>query len=495
MQGQTISPNGIHVAGNFQSTAWQPGATAMTDADSDGIYEYTQTVPTGVPIQFKFINGNNWGPGQDESVPQACGVVNGVGGYNRQLTPTAAQVTYGPVCFAACENCASPPTANITFQVNMAQQTLSPNGLNIVALPQFGAAASAPMTDSDADGIYTATLELDTNQNVYYRFQNGLGIADVETVPMACATMFMGTPFRLVDFGNTDTTLATICYGECADCIIINPTIDVTLQVNMAGQTVSADGVHVAGNFQGWDPAATEMSDADGDGVYTVTVTVDENANLLYKFINGNSYDFSEVVPSTCGLPDGLGGVNRVIETGAIDIVASPVCFGACENCVVEPTSVDATILVNMMNEVVSADGVYLVGDFQNWTPGETPMIDSDGDMIYEATISALVGSTIQFRFLNGNDWPFSELVPAECGVDDGFGSYNRSFLVGEVANVYGPICFGGCIDCEPIVEPSLVEVTFQLNMSNESVSADGVYIVGNFQGWTPGASQMTDAD
>ena len=63
----------------------------MTDANGDQIFEYTQVVPLGNTIQFKFINGNNWGPGQDEGVPQTCGVPNGVGGYNRELTPTASE--------------------------------------------------------------------------------------------------------------------------------------------------------------------------------------------------------------------------------------------------------------------------------------------------------------------------------------------------------------------------------------------------------------------
>ena len=496
MQGQTVSANGVHIAGSFQSPAWQPGATAMTDSDGDGIYEYTQVLPTGVGVQFKFINGNNWGPGQDESVPQACGVPNGVGGYNRQLTPTAPDVVYGPVCFASCENCAAPPTANITFAVNMEQQSVSPNGVNVVIVPQFGALISAPLSDADADGIYTAIVELDTNQNIYYRFQNGLGAADAEVVPTACATNFMGMGYRFVEFGNEDITLETVCYAECDDCVaIVNPTIDVTLQVNMTEQIVSAAGVHVMGNFQGWDAMATPMTDDDADGIYTVTVTVDENANLLYKFINGDTFDGAEIVPGVCGLPDGFGAYNRVLETGAINITVPPVCFNSCSDCSITPTMVDVTFLVNMENETVSADGVHLVGEIQGWDPTATPMTDADGDGIYEVILEAEVGSTIQFRFLNGNDWPFSETVPAECGVDDGFGGMNRTFLVGEIENVYGPLCFGSCADCEPIVVPTTIDVTFQVNMSNESASADGVYIAGSFQGWTPGTSEMTDSD
>jgi hypothetical protein len=495
MQGQTISPNGVHIAGTFQSPAWQPGATAMSDPDGDGIYEYSQVVPTGAGIQFKFINGNNWGPGQDESVPQACGISNGVGGYNRQLTPTAPVVTFGPVCFGACENCAAPPTTEVTFNVNMTQQSVSPNGVNVVIVPQFGALQSAALSDIDADGIYSATVELDTNQNVFYRFQNGLGAADVETVPAACATNFMGMPYRLLDLGSTAVTLAPVCFAECANCVVITPTISVTLQVNMSEQTVNAAGVHVTGNFQGWSASATPMTDQDGDGIYTVTVEVEENSNLLYKFLNGDTFDDAEVISDVCGLPDGFGSFNRVLETGTIDVTAPVVCFGSCANCQTLPNLVDVTFRVNMANEVVNPTGVFYVGELQGWIAGDTPMTDTDGDGVYEVTLTAEVGSLVQFRFLNGNDWPFSETVPGECGVDDGFGGFNRSFLVGEIENVYGPICFGSCSDCEPIVEPTTVNVTFSVNMANETISANGVYIAGSFQGWTPGATPMLDID
>ena len=43
--------------------------------------------------------------------------------------------------------------------------------------------------------------------------------------------------------------------------------VNVTLNVDMSNVTVSEDGVHVAGSFQGWDPAGTPLADDDGDGV------------------------------------------------------------------------------------------------------------------------------------------------------------------------------------------------------------------------------------
>ena len=48
--------------------------------------------------------------------------------------------------------------------------------------------------------------------------------------------------------------------------------VNVTLNVDMSNVTVSENGVHVAGSFQGWDPAATPLADDDGDGVYSVVI-------------------------------------------------------------------------------------------------------------------------------------------------------------------------------------------------------------------------------
>ena len=68
-------------------------------------------------------------------------------------------------------------------------------------------------------------------------------------------------------------------------------TVPVTFSVDMNNETVAAEGVHVAGNFQGWDPAATMLSDDDMDGVYTLTVDVSDTLGLVeYKFINGNAW-------------------------------------------------------------------------------------------------------------------------------------------------------------------------------------------------------------
>lgn len=104
MNAQTVGANGVHVAGSFQSEAgvatgdWQPGATALADADLDGVYTVTVSIPAGT-YEFKFINGNDW-PGE-ESIPENCGVPNGFGGFNRSVT-IAGDSVLGAIKFSTC---------------------------------------------------------------------------------------------------------------------------------------------------------------------------------------------------------------------------------------------------------------------------------------------------------------------------------------------------------------------------------------------------------
>ena len=64
--------------------------------------------------------------------------------------------------------------------------------------------------------------------------------------------------------------------------------VNVTLIVDMENVTVSGDGVHVAGSFQGWDPATTALTDDDGDGVYTVTIDMSSvtDDTVFFKYLH-----------------------------------------------------------------------------------------------------------------------------------------------------------------------------------------------------------------
>ena len=71
----------------------------------------------------------------------------------------------------------------------------------------------------------------------------------------------------------------------------------VKISVDMTGKTVDTSGVHVAGNFQGWNPGSTKLTLESGN-IYSTFVDAPANQVMQFKFINGKIWDKSEGVPS-----------------------------------------------------------------------------------------------------------------------------------------------------------------------------------------------------
>ncbi|KGE87872.1 MAG: PA domain-containing protein [Phaeodactylibacter xiamenensis] len=117
--------------------------------------------------------------------------------------------------------------------------------------------------------------------------------------------------------------------------LIFNPpTVNVQMAVDVsllveAGE-LSPDGVFLAGSFSDFNNV--EMSDLDGDNIYTVTVQIPENSTATYKFKNGP--DGWENIDTSIGDDCTTGEFNdRFVETGTMNIPLDPVCFGYCVSC------------------------------------------------------------------------------------------------------------------------------------------------------------------
>ncbi|MBX7052057.1 MAG: T9SS type A sorting domain-containing protein [Flavobacteriales bacterium] len=128
----------------------------------------------------------------------------------------------------------------------------------------------------------------------------------------------------------------------------------VTFQVDMSQMVISPQGVHLAGDFQAWDPAATLMTDIGG-GVYSITLDLPPGV-YEYKFINGDTWGTDEIVPIACGIDDGMGNINRFVTISA-DVVLPAVCFGQCNVC--QPASF-----------VMNGNATSLGSNCYNVTPG-----------------------------------------------------------------------------------------------------------------------------
>jgi hypothetical protein len=288
----------------------------------------------------------------------------------------------------------------------------------------------------------------------------------------------------------------TFCFVALS-AMLAQAQVAVTFNVDMTGQTVDANGVHMAGNFNdvnydgtaenaayvNWNPSAIALAD-QGNGIWSVTLNLVAE-RYEFKFINGNDWPMAEDVPAACQV-EVNGNDNRYWGISGLNATESmTVCYASCAACG-ENT---IRFRVDMTQEAagVNPAGIFVAGDFQGWNPAGSQLIDPDGNGTFEGYFSIGAASSANFKFINGNDWAFEEIIPAECNV-----SGNRNLAVSDVNTVTDVICFSACGPCQ-----APTPVLFRVDMSLQTVNADGPHVAGSFQGWNPGdpSTLMLDPD
>ena len=455
MSQQTVSPNGVHVAGSWQEEAgvfadWQPGESTMADSDGDGIYELTVDVPAG-DYEFKYINGNDWSE-QPEGVPGEC-ASNG----NRAVEVVEGGVILDPVCFGQCDEC--PGISNdvtITLQVDMSQEP-SVDAAGVSVGGTFNGFAPQAMND-DGNGIWSLDVTVTAGSTVLWKYINGQDFGtntSIEQVPSVCGQDDgFGGNNRIITAPAENTVLEPVCYSSCQACGIQANLYNLTLIVDASQVgTLNESGIHAAGTFNSFSPAP--MVDQE-DGTWALTVEVEEGSTVAWKYINGASFgDEVESVPGECGQDDGFDGFNRVLTMPSADTTSGPVCFGACVGCDVAPEEYMLTLIVDAsgLDEINPDGGIHVAGTFNGFSP--TAMND-DGDGIYSFTTMVAEGSALLYKFLNSPNFDNAENVPEECGQDDGFGGFNRVLTMPSADTIAGPVCFSACENCPEAPECEL---------------------------------------
>ena len=107
---------------------------------------------------------------------------------------------------------------------------------------------------------------------------------------------------------------------------------NVTVQVDMTGQTVSSNGVYFTSDFHGWQPSAVRMT-AIGNNVYQARFKIPRNTTVRYKFLNGNAWGQNESVPEGCGSRNTSGSFDRTFTVEQWDMAVPAVCFSSCISC------------------------------------------------------------------------------------------------------------------------------------------------------------------
>ncbi|MDP2187101.1 MAG: S8 family serine peptidase [Sphingobacteriaceae bacterium] len=227
-----------------------------------------------------------------------------------------------------------PVNRNVTFRVNMTGINVSPLGVHIAGSFQNPVwnPGSTSMINA-GNNVWEHTASIPEGTSVEYKFINGNAWGSEEQVPSACN--FNNSGNRGLVVPTSDVVLPAVIYGQCNTSL--GPLVAVTFQVDMTGQVIRSTGVHMAGNFQGWNPANSPMTAHPTlPNVYTYTAQIAAGTAVEYKFVNGNDWgfldtttgfyvDYSEVVPAACAI-----GPNRHTVVPSTATVLPAYLFGNC---------------------------------------------------------------------------------------------------------------------------------------------------------------------
>ena len=154
------------------------------------------------------------------------------------------------------------------------------------------------------------------------------------------------------------------------------------------------------------------------------------------------------------------------------------------------------TFQVDMSNEVVSEDGVYIMGGDESflefglnpetlaplpaWTPDAIALSDENNDNIFQVSILLLKNSNYLYKFINGNSF----------GQDE---ASNRSYIVSEEDEILSPVCFNSLDPCASFDGIPISSITFSTNLSN--AIANNGFALGDMLlvRWGYGGTQLTE--
>ena len=289
MQEEDTNPEGVWLAGgNFGGN---PGFL-MEDADGDDIWTLTKPVTPESNITYKFVNGPidaNWSGGWEE-VPEDCSV----GEFNdRQFQVGSVDVEVPTVCFGGCMDCLGVYTVDITFNVDMTNV----DGFDGSEQPYiFGSynnwdnfSTQTMLSDEDGDNIYTGTiLDFISTDSVTVLFGYG---QTIESVPADCGILDsdLGVNVRELPImdseGDSVLVLDAIAFGNCP--LDNSPRVYFQIDVSsMIDQWPADFSLCAVGSFAGWNGCGLQLTDDDGDNIFTGLLTdLEDGIAYEYKFL------------------------------------------------------------------------------------------------------------------------------------------------------------------------------------------------------------------
>ena len=234
---------------------------------------------------------------------------------------------------------------NVTFRVDMSERVVSPNGVHLPGTFCNWKTDSLEMLPA-GNNIYELTVPCEAGNMEQFKFLNGTSWTNGdENVPEECGVPNgYGGYNRFVNVPYQDTVLKLVCFSRCDAC---PPRINITFRVSMAWQSVSPDGVHLAGSFNSWDHSVTLLTRIEGSSYYQVVQPLAIGDFVQYRYVNGADIAGEEQVPKDCGYYAGPDNYNRFLSVPAADSVLPLVCYSLCnDQCTVGITDHSAAFAI-----------------------------------------------------------------------------------------------------------------------------------------------------
>ena len=278
----------------------------------------------------------------------------------------------------------------VKFAVDMTGVPLNITGAGMHIAGDFQAVAgfpggdwvsnSTPLTQEGTTDIYSIVVDIPAFAKYEYKFINGDQFYEAEFMPLESRvdTLVNDNRWLYIDSLANDTTfVGAIRFAGNAPMGLFL----VRYVVNMQGTTVSTNGVHVAGSFQGWDPMQTILYSLIPD--YYEVITYVPAGTYEYKFYNGNQLVTGEIVPGPCNVNN-----NREVVVTS-DVVLSPVCYSSCGPCVTGIGEMRHSLSMSLMPNPA------ITGTTLSWSGNES---------INHFYLTDLTGKIIEQKSVEGKD-------------------------------------------------------------------------------------------
>ncbi len=435
MTGQTVSGNGVHVAGNFKDVNydntdenatlpnWNPSGIALT-LESGNIYSSAVIDLKGdLVYEFKFINGNDW-PGE-ESIPAASQV--GGGNSNRWMYIPEGTDTLSLPAILFSGTAPSGKTL-LRLKVDMALATVSSKGVHVAGSFQGWSPNTTKMVNYSGSGKFESTvyqtMAFADSGEVKWKFINGDSWDNAESVPAECKVDNDGN--RGVTLGtNPETYMA--CYSKCGVCVVV-PKFNITFNVDVES-ICGVDSVDVAGGLlDGSWGAGNKMTQVTGTNKWTgsqMAIDSGSTVQFKYRFYKGGVQTWEQIATSSG---------NRELKLTS-DTILDANCFGSFTACSPRPDPQTITFKTDLSNEVPKGD-VFLVVDYLGGKNAAIKMDPVPGNPAqFQTTVSNVCNGTIIFYFTNGsatvdgNEETFPNAEDRGCTKPNGVGGYQREFV------------------------------------------------------------------